>query len=69
MRYYIRQHKKHVSGPHEIDHIRQWIREGKVRQEMEFSVDGVEWMFGIEMADLFPTKLRRKRKARRRSRF
>jgi hypothetical protein len=69
VRYYIRQHKKHVSGPHEIDAIRGWIREGKVRQEMEFSPDGVEWMLGIELADLFPLKRRRKRRVRRRSRF
>lgn len=71
MRYYIRQHGKYVSGPHEIDAIRGWIREGKVRQEMEFSVDGTEWMLGIEMGDLFPLRRRRgrTRHPRRRSRF
>jgi len=53
MRYYIRQHHKYVSGPHEVEAIRAWIKEGKVRDEMEFSLDGEEWMLGIEMIDLF----------------
>ena len=53
VRYYIRQHRKHVSGPHEVEAIRQWIKAGKVRDEMEFSEDGEDWMLGLEMADLF----------------
>ena len=67
MRYYIRQHHKHVSGPHEIEAIRDWIKVGKVRDEMEFSEDGVEWMLGPEMVDLFgvPRLTRRPRRRRR----
>jgi len=52
--YYIRQLKKHVSGPHEAALIRRWAKIGKVNADMDFSKDGVEWMFGIEMVDLFP---------------
>ena len=68
MRYYIRQHRKHVSGPFAIEAIRQWVKEGKVREEMEFSEDREDWMFGIEMLDLFGsrkprTPRRRKRRA------
>jgi hypothetical protein len=72
MRYYIRQHRRHVSGPHEIEAIRQWVKEGKVRSEMEFSVDGKEWMLGIEMVELFgrpaprAPSTRRRRSRRRR---
>lgn len=68
MRYYIRQHHKHVSGPHEVEAIREWIKAGKVRDEMEFSEDGVEWMLGPEMVDLFglphPQLTRRRRRRR-----
>lgn len=66
VRYYIRQKKSYVSGPHEVEHIRQWIREGKVREEMEFSEDGEDWMWGIELIDLFPPEKRARRAARRR---
>lgn len=68
MRYYIRQHRKHVSGPHEIESIRTWVKEGKVRDEMEFSEDGVDWMLGIEIGELFgsqgATQFHRKRRRR-----
>jgi hypothetical protein len=64
MRYYIRQHRKFVSGPHRVEDIRVWVREGKVREEMEFSEDGVTWMLGLEMVDLFPAD--RPRRADRR---
>jgi hypothetical protein len=67
MRYYIRQHRKFVSGPHRIEDIREWVREGKVREEMEFSEDGVEWMLGLEMVDLFPED-RTRHEGRRRPR-
>jgi len=54
VRYYIRQLKKHVSGPHEIAQIRRWVQAGKVNEDMEFSRDGIDWVFGIEMITLFP---------------
>ena len=65
MRYYIRQQKKYVSGPHDMADIRQWIKEGKVRDEMEFSEDGIEWLWGIEIPEMFPQRRRRVRRRRR----
>ena len=62
MRYYIRQQKKFVSGPHDVEHVRAWIKEGKVRSEMEFSEDGVEWIWGIELINLFDRPRRRRRR-------
>jgi hypothetical protein len=56
MRYYIRQLQDHISGPYEVTTIREWIKEGKVRAEMEFSVDRSEWIWGIELVDLFPPR-------------
>ena len=53
VQYYIRQHGRVVSGPHEMENIRQWITEGKVRTEMEFSKDGKRWRPGIAMSELF----------------
>jgi len=67
LRYYIRQHHKHISGPHEVEAILAWIKAGMVRDEMEFSEDGVEWMLGPEMVDLFGVlPLTRRRRRRRR---
>ncbi len=66
MSYYIRQHNNHVSGPHTVDDIRQWIKEGKVRENMEFSPDGHEWMWGVEFVELFPPAIRKRRARRRR---
>lgn len=66
MRYYIRQQRKFVSGPHRIEDIRQWVREGKVREEMEFSPDGKDWMLGIEMVELFPPAAPDRRSSARR---
>ncbi len=66
MRYYIRQLKKHISGPHELAHIRQWVGEGKVREDMEFSEDGIEWMLGLEMIEVFPPRAPRPKRRRRR---
>ena len=65
MRYYIRQQKKHVSGPYELDDLRRLIKAGKVRPEMEFSEDRVEWIWGIELAELFPRPFRAPRRRRR----
>ncbi len=67
MRYYIRQQKKYVSGPHEIEHIRRWIKEGKVRPNMEFSGDEIDWAIGIELPDLFPNALNPARRERTRA--
>ena len=62
VRYYIRQKGEYVSGPHDLDQIRAWIKEGKVREEMEFSEDQVEWMWGIELPELFARSSRRRRR-------
>jgi hypothetical protein len=71
MHYYIRQQRKHISGPHELDAIREWVKQGKVRPEMEFSEDGTTWMLGIEMYELFgdvadPRRGTRRERPRRR---
>ena len=68
LRYYIRQLGKHVSGPHDLAEIKAWVKAGKVRQEMEFSTDGKDWMLGLEMAELFPMKPSRPRRPVRRRR-
>ena len=65
MRYYIRQHNGHVSGPHDIEDVRTWIRQKKVRPDMEFSVDRVDWAWGYELTDLFPPERLRRRATRR----
>lgn len=63
MQYYIRQKKQFVSGPHSVADIQEWIRKGKVREDMEFSTDREDWMWGIEVLDLFPPdRHRRKRR-------
>lgn len=64
MRYWIRQHGEHISGPHDLEAIRAWIRDGKVRPEMEFSPDGCEWIWGIELPELFARKTQRARRRR-----
>lgn len=63
MRYYIRQQRKHVSGPFDLERLKAWVRDGKVREEMEFSEDGETWMLGVEMIELFGD--RRERRAAR----
>jgi len=65
MGYYIRQQKKYVSGPHDVEHIRLWIQQGKVREEMEFSTDQIDWIWGIELPNLFEKRQRRVRRAAR----
>jgi len=71
LQYYIRQQRKHVAGPFDLLVIQGWVKEGKVREEMEFSEDGHEWMLGIEMVELFgdrrtrPPSRPRRRKLRR----
>ena len=65
VQYYIRQHERIVSGPHESENIRQWIAEGKVRSEMEFSEDGKRWQPGSAMPELFPPDIKRRRRRRR----
>ncbi len=66
MEYYIRQHKKRGSGRHDVSNFRQWIREEKVWAEVEFSVDGHEWLWGIEMLGFLPPERRRRHPKRRR---
>lgn len=58
MHYYIRQRDGRVSGPYPISTTKQLIKEGKVRADMEFSEDREEWIWGIELADLFPDAFR-----------
>ena len=68
LRYYVRQHRKHVSGPFDFTQLRAWVKEGKIREEMEFSEDGEEWMLGLEMIELFerPRRPRLRPQPRRR---
>ena len=61
--YFIRQQRKYVSGPHSGEQVRAWVREGKVREDMEFSYDRQEWMLGLEMVELFPRPSSRKSSA------
>lgn len=69
MRYWIRQHRKHVSGPHEVEAVQAWIREGRVRPDMEFSTDRRDWALGFELPELFPDVWRTEsRRNRRRGR-
>ena len=56
MRYYVRQHRKHVSGPFDFTQLKAWVKEGKIREEMEFSEDREEWMLGLEMIELFGSR-------------
>ena len=53
LRYYVRQHRKHVSGPYALKDLKDWVGEGHIREDMEFSTDGEEWMLGFEMIELF----------------
>ena len=48
-----------------MEHIKAWVKEGKVREEMEFSEDGREWMLGLEMVELFGERTERRRAAPR----
>ena len=66
MRYYIRQQGKFVSGPHDLADIQIWIKAGKVREEMEFSEDQIDWIWGIELSNLFPPPRGGRRLSRRR---
>ena len=45
-----------MSGPFEIDKLKAWVKEGKIREEMEFSEDREEWMLGLEMIELFGSR-------------
>ncbi len=53
MQYYVRQQRKHVSGPYPLATLVAWAKEGKVREDMEYSLDREEWMLGFEMIELF----------------
>ena len=65
MRYYIRQNGSYVSGPHDLEHLRAWIKQGKVRPAMEFSEDGEDWALGYELLGLFPPDHKSRRASRR----
>jgi hypothetical protein len=41
--YYIRQHGSGVQGPFAVERIRGWMAEGRVRGDMELSLDGEQW--------------------------
>ena len=65
MHYYIRQQGTYVYGPHDIEHVRAWIKQGKVRPEMEFSADREDWAWGYELVELFPPDHKSRRTSRR----
>jgi hypothetical protein len=67
VRYYIRQKNGRVSGPYDLSVLKEYVKAGKIREDMEFSVDRRDWMWGIEIAELFPMDARpaRRRRPRR----
>ncbi len=52
-KYFVRQRKDHIAGPYRLEQLRELIAKGRVRPEMEFSEDGVEWGYGLELLHLF----------------
>lgn len=53
-RYYIAQGQD-VQGPYERASVLQWIRQGRVRPDMMFCVEGTQaWVSGHDCPDLFP---------------
>ena len=54
--YWIRQ-GPNVQGPFDIERVRGYIEQGRVRPDMELSADGVSWRPGSEYAELFPPVL------------
>ena len=50
---WIRQNGGNVQGPFPVSRIRGWINKGKVRPEMNFSLDGNHWMPGDAVPGLF----------------
>jgi hypothetical protein len=51
--YYIAQ-GENVQGPFPLGQIERFVREGKARADMMYSVDGGEWVQGYDLPDLFP---------------
>lgn len=54
--YFIRTRDGRVQGPFPAVSIQSWIASGKVRPEMEFSVDGAAWVQGHACPELFGTE-------------
>lgn len=51
---WIRQGGTSIQGPFPVSRVRGWIKDGRVRQEMEFSTDaGATWLPGEACPDLF----------------
>ena len=50
---WIRQDGGNVQGPFPVSRIRGWINKGKVRPEMNFSLDGDHWVPGDAVPGLF----------------
>ena len=65
MPFFIRQAGRHVSGPFDTGSIKEWIRDGRVSAEMEFSHDRREWTPGPEVSKLFPAAPKRAAPRRR----
>lgn len=57
-RYFVRQMQHHVTGPYRLDQLRKLIGQGKLRPDMEFSEDGKEWAYGLELTNLFSSEWR-----------
>ena len=53
-RYFIRQQGGGQQGPFSWTTVERYAAEGRVRPEMEFSADGVNWWRGEDWAALFP---------------
>ena len=52
---FIRQNGASVQGPFPLSRIQGWAQAGKVRREMEFSVDGDNWIPGDMISGVFET--------------
>ena len=59
--YFVRQQGHHVTGPYRVEQLRELIGEGRLRPDMEFSEDGTEWAYGLELVDLFSVEWRSRR--------
>ncbi len=66
MPFFIRQAGRHVSGPFDTAAVRDWIREGRVTDEMELSEDRTVWHPSGAVPRLTGPAKRRTRRRRRR---
>jgi hypothetical protein len=62
--YYIRQAGRHVSGPFDTVAVREWLKDGRVTDEMELSTDRVTWAPSSRIPKLGGGIRRRRRKRR-----